>query len=232
MTSWHFVQRFGALLALLAAPVICIAQMTPAHLGSPDSENYFLKLIPFPETHGDATVNMQCQTIVKTNGRLDKPGCYIQNNWEPPFAEAVTLGGKKAEFVPAMDGDKPRKVGFLFQIQFVKKGDDHAMHIFLNSALEENIEEYGQDHLGAQRAMGKENWSDKCPKRKQWVAIARAHVDEMGVASSVDLVHGSGIIPPSACQEALVQLISSSKFAPASVDGVPVPSTYVEPFGN
>lgn len=228
------LQRSVAVIGLLVAAVSSYAQITPATLGDPEAEKYFARLIEFPETHGDANVHLHCLGILKPSGRFKKnAGCYINNNWEPDFAAAVQKASKKAVLTPASDGKKGKQVGLLFQVKFLKKGDDRSIDILLNSGIEENVDEYGPTHISAQRVLGKEPWEKACPKRAEWLVLAKAHVSEEGVASSVDLVHGRGIVPTGTCQQAIIDTVTSSQFAPATTDdGFAVPSSYTEPFGN
>jgi len=233
MIGKSLLQRLIALIALFTVTSAANAQMTSATLGDMEAEKYFVTLIQFPETHGDANVTIHCFAILKANGRIEKQaGCYLNNNWEPIFIEAVQKASKKAELVPARDGKKTKKVGLMFQVEFIKTGDEQTIRIYLNTGIQENVDEYGAEHIGAQRVLGKEAWDKVCPKHAGWVVLARAHVNDQGVASSVTLGHGSGIVPTGTCQQAIVDTITSSQFAPAYVDGIAVPSSYVEPFGN
>ena len=216
-----FVSRFIVFIVLVVAPLAATAQITPATLGDPESERYLLRFIEFPETHGDATVKLQCVAIIKSSGKMQDAGCYIKNNWDPDFAEAVQKASKKATFRPAMDGKKGRKIALMFRVEFLKTGDEKTINIFLNPGVEEMIEAYGQDHVSAQRVMGKEAWQKTCPTHARWLVHVRAHVNEEGVASSVELVHGGGIVPTGTCQQALIETITLSPFAPAIMDGVP-----------
>lgn len=227
-----FVSRFIVFIALLVAPLAATAQITPATLGDPEAERYLLRLIEFPETHGDATVKLQCVAIIKGSGKMQDAGCFIENNWDPDFAEAVSKASKKATFVPAMDGKKGKKIALMFRTEFLKTGDEKTINIFLNPGIGEMIDAYGQDHISAQRVMGKESWQKACPKHARWLVHVKAHVNEEGVASSVELVHGGGIVPTGVCQQALVETITSSPFAPATFEGEPVPSSYMESFGH
>jgi len=227
-----FVSRFTAFIALFVVPLTATAQITPATLGDPESEYYLLRLIEFPETHGDATVQLQCVSIIKGSGKMQDAGCYIENNWDPDFAEAVRKASKKATFAPAHQGNKGKKIALMFRVEFLKTADEKTINIYLNPGDTEMIDAYGQDHISAQRVMGKEAWQKTCPKHARWLVYVRAHVNEEGVASSVSLVHGGGIVPTGNCQQALINTITSSPFAPATVDGEPVPSSYVESFGH
>ena len=232
MNKETFISRFTILIALLIASGTALAQIAPATLGDPAAERYLTRLIQFPETHGDASVKLQCVAIVKSNGKMKDAGCYIKNNWDPDFAYAVEKAAKKAELSPAHIDKKGQTVALLFQVIFLKTEDDQSINVLLNPGIEEMVEAYGEDHISAQRVIGKEKWDDICPRHAKWIVHAKAHVDENGVASSVDLVHGGGIVPTGPCQNALVETITSSPFAPATVDGVAVPSVYVEPFGG
>lgn len=232
MNKDTYISRFTVLIALLVLCGTALAQIAPATLGDPAAERYLIRLIEFPETHGDASVNLDCVAIVKSNGKLKDAGCYIKNNWDPDFANAVEKAAKKAELSPAHTEKKGQTVALLFQVVFLKTEDDRSISVLLNPGNEEMVDAYGKDHISAQRVIGKEKWDDVCPRHAKWLVYAQAHVDENGVASSVDLVHGGGIVPTGPCQAALVETITSSPFAPAMVDGVAVPGVYVEPFGG
>jgi len=224
--------RTIVLFTLLVATCTVQAQLQPATLGDPAAERYFLKHIGFPDTQGDASVTISCATLVKGNGKLKNTHCYIKDNWDPDFAQAVEKGAKKAVLSPARNGKKTPTVGLLFQVVFLKKEDKRSITIILNPGMEEMVEAYGKFHISAQRVMGKENWGKSCPRHAKWLLFAQSHVDESGVASSVELGHGNGIIPTGTCQQAIINTITSSQFAPATVDGVAVPGVYVEPFGG
>ena len=226
------VSRFIVFFAMFGASLAATAGITPANLGGPEAERYLLRFIEFPETHGDAEVRLQCVAIIKGSGKMQDAGCFIRNNWDPDFAEAVQKASEKAAFAPAMDGKKGKRIAMMFRVEFLKTGDEKTINVFLNPGVEEMLEAYGQDHISAQRVMGKETWQKACPRHARWLVHVRAHVNEEGVASSVDLVHGGGIVPTGTCQQALIETITLSPFAPATVGGEPVPSSYEESFGH
>ena len=89
MFTTNTIKRVTASFALLATFVTAQAQITPATLGDPNAQRNLIRLLDFPETDGDATVSLECLSIVKTNGRMKDASCYIKNNWDPDFAEAV-----------------------------------------------------------------------------------------------------------------------------------------------
>ena len=226
------IQRFVATIALFVACASAQAQLTPATLGDSEAEKYWIKLIKWPDTQGDANVRLECVAIVKGSGRLRESFCYIKNNWDPEFAEAVQKAGKKAELIPATGNGKGAEVGVHFQAEFIKVKDDRKIVFYWQPGIAENVGEYGEDHIGAQREIGKEPWAKACPKRARWLVLAKAFVGEDGVASSVDLEHRGGIVPTGPCAQAIIETIESSRFSPTLVDGVAVPSSYWELFGT
>lgn len=221
-----------ALAALFSAASSAQAQLQPATLGDPAAEKYLIRLIEFPETHGDAAVQLQCTSIVKSNGKMKDASCFIKNNWDPDFALAVKTAAKKARLAPARIDQKAETVVLLFQVIFSKTKTDQSIRILLNPGMPEMVEEYGEDHISAQRVFGNERWESACPKHAKWLVYTESHVDENGKASNVDTSHRNGIVPTAPCQQALVETITMSRFLPAMVDGVAVPGVYVEPFGN
>ena len=221
-----------ALAVLFATSSSAQAQLQPATLGDPSADKYLIRLIEFPETHGDAAVTLQCTSIVKSNGKMKDAGCFIKNNWDPDFALAVETAAKKARLAPAHIDKKAETVVLLFQVIFSKTKTDQSIRILLNPGMPEMVAEYGEDHISAQRVFGNERWESACPKHAKWLVYTESHVDENGKASSVDTSHRNGIVPTAPCQQALVETITMSRFLPAMVDGVAVPGVYVEPFGN
>jgi hypothetical protein len=222
---------FAAIAACMLFANSVQAEITPASLGSPDDEKYFLKFIGFPETHGDAKVNLDCYMLVRKNGKLEGD-CYVKNNWDPDFAYAVVQGMKKGRMTPAFEGKKQMDMVVQFQTLFEKVGEERTLKILLNTGLPDNTEEYGENHIAAQRVFGYEPWRKNCPKRAEWLVNARAHVNDQGVASSVDLEHVKGIVPTGSCTTAIIETIEKARYSPTLADGVAVPSSYVEPFGN
>lgn len=208
------------------------AQLQSATLGDASAEKYLTGLIEFPETHGDASVQLQCTSIIKSNGKMKDAGCFIKNNWDPDFVAAVEAASKKARLLPAQVDGKTETVVLLFQVIFLKTETEQSIHILLNPGMPEMVAEYGEDHISAQRVFGNERWESACPKHAKWLVYTESHVDENGKASSVDTSHRSGIVPTAPCQQALVETITVSRFLPAMADGMAVPSVYVEPFGN
>jgi hypothetical protein len=107
------------------------------------------------------------------------------------------------------------------------------VRIFPNPGYVENVEAYGVDHVAGQRVIGKnEPWNDACPSRAKYRVLARAYLGEDGKAGSPSIEYGNGIRPIASCLDAIKKTLIDSLYTPAMADGVPVPSTYIELFGN
>ena len=105
--------------------------------------------------------------------------------------------------------------------------------IFPNPGYEENVVAYGIDHVAGQRVIGKdEPWNKACPSRAHYRVLVRAYLGEDGKADNPSIEFGNGIRPIASCLDAIKATIINSLFVPAMSDDVPVPSTYVEQFGN
>jgi hypothetical protein len=118
-------------------------------------------------------------------------------------------------------------------VEFIAEGEQRAIHYYLNPGYEENVKAYGFEHVAGQRAIGdKEPWREVCPKRAQYSLWVRAYLGEDGRADSPSIQHAEGIMPTTACLDAIEQTIIASRYTPTLADGDPVPSTFVEFFSN
>lgn len=107
------------------------------------------------------------------------------------------------------------------------------VRIFANPGYEENVLAYGIDHVAGQRVIGKnEPWNKACPSHAKYRVFARAYLGEDGKAESPSIEFGDGLRPIASCLDAIKLTIVTSLYTPAMADRVPVPSTYVELFGN
>lgn len=216
----------------ILVPGTAFADRVPATFGDPEAERALGRLIVFPEIEGKVSVMLNCISQVQTSGKMRETGCYIKDQFDSPFAEAVKKAAKKARMMPAEIDGKNREIYLQFRVEFIQEGEKQEILMYANPAEPENLQEYGMHHIAAQRAIGKEPWMKVCPQRAGYIVVARAHVSMEGVGSSVSLQHGAGIRPTGPCQQAIIDTVASSDFTPTTVDGVAVPSTFVEPFGN
>jgi len=226
------LQCIFCIAAVLTVSANALAERVPATFGDPEAERALGKFIVFPEIEGKVSVMLNCISRVQGSGKMRKSGCYVENQFDLPFAEAVKKAAKKARMSPAIIDGKNREIYLQFRVEFIQEGEDREIILYPNPAEAENLQEYGMHHIAAQRTIGKEGWMKVCPQRAGFVVVARAHVSMEGVASSVSLHHGAGIVPTGPCQNAIIEAITSSDYAPATVDNIAVPSTFVEPFGN
>jgi hypothetical protein len=163
---------------------------------------------------------------------MEKNGCYNESPSDQLFIPAINKAAGKARMQPASLDGRNLEVYFQYRVKFEKKGDETTVTVLENPGVTENAEAYGEDHVAPQRAIGKERWQATCPSRAQYLVWLRAHVAPDGTVSNASLTHGGGIMPTPRCQQAILETVQGSVFFPALDDGQPVPSTYVEPFGN
>jgi hypothetical protein len=221
------------MLLLLSGAICAQESFRPAHFGFEDEERQLLNRIRFPEIKGDVSVMLLCFSQLEPSGKMDQTGCMMKDQFDAPFASAVSEAGKKARMAPAeIDGDKV-KVYVQFRVEFVAKGEDHTIRVILNPGYQENIDAYGEEHVAAQRLIGgKEYWQDVCPQRARYAVLAKAYVGEDGRSDSPSVEHAAGVMPTATCQTAIMDSILASRYVPAMADGLPVPSTFVELFSN
>lgn len=227
MLKLCFVFAFAA---VVLAPNEGRAERIAALPGS--GETSLQELIKFPELKGDTTATIRCAARVEDNGKMKDNGCAATSPADQVFIEPIVKAAKKARLTPAQADGRPMEIYFQYRVEFVKKGDEATVNVYPNPGVQENIEAYGADHVAAQRAIGKEKWQDVCPERAEYLVWLKAHVAEDGTPSNLSLTHGGGIRPTPRCQEAILSSAEASVFFPALADGEPVPSTYVEPYGN
>lgn len=223
--------RYLALFIYVASMTTAAAgDRQPARIG--DGERSLASLIRFPELKGDTTVMLRCAVRVRDDGEMKDNGCYVDSPADQLFISEINKAARKARLVPASIDGKRREIYFQYRVEFAKKGEEQTVTVYENPGVQENIDAYGIDHVAAQRAIGKERWQEECPSRAQYLVWLKAHVAPDGQQSSLSLTHGSGITPTPRCQQAILDSVSGSLFFPALHAGEPVPSTYVEPFGN
>jgi hypothetical protein len=220
------------ILLLLTSAALLADEMRPANFEHEDEKRRLHKRIVFPKMTRDATVMLQCVSQIATNGRMKETGCYTKDQFESDFASAVIKGAKKAYMNPAIINGKSRKIYLQFRVEFIAEGDNRSIWLHLNPGHAENVEAYGYQYIAAQRVIGKEPWQDVCPQRARYLLTLKTFVGEDGQSGNPNLEKVSGIMPTVDCQKAIKDTILSSAFTPAIADGYPVPSAYVELFGN
>ena len=225
------MQSFSICL-LLAATALSSEGMQPATFDHPEPKRRLANRIEFPEVKGDMSNMIYCFSQIEKSGKMNDTGCFVKDNFDPPFVNAIIKAAKKSTMTPAIiDGEK-RKIYLQFRVEFIAKEDERTINLYLNPANTENIEAYGVDHIAAQRVIGKEPWQHICPQRAKYLLIARAFVGEDGRAGNPSLERVSGIMPTADCQNAIKETLLQSSYTPAMADGYPVPSAFVESFSN
>lgn len=221
-----------SLVFLLAGTALSAAEMRPATFDHPEEKKRLENRIEFPEVSKDMSTILFCYSRISTRGKMQQTGCFQKDNHEMPFLQAFLKAAKKATMVPAIVNGKARNIYLQFRIEFVAEGDGRTINFYLNPPNAENIEAYGNEYIAAQRVIGKEPWQGICPKRAGYRLIVRAFVGEDGRADNPNLEPAAGLTPTADCQNAIRDTILQSEYTPAFDEGVPVPSSYVEMFGN
>jgi hypothetical protein len=224
----------------LLALMICLASvhaaaqdgLRPASFDFEEEEKQIDQLIEFPDVGGDLSVMLLCFSRVQPNGRMENTGCYVTKNYDEPFAMAVNKAAKKARMTPALIDGKAREIYLQFRVEFSAEKEVRNIYFFANPGYEENVVAYGFDHIAGQRMIGREDWMEVCPKRADFRMLARAYLGEDGRADSPSLEHTGGILPTANCQDAIKKTLLESRYTPAYADGQPVPSSFIEAFGN
>ena len=227
--------RPGLVLAAAILPALAFADTTrPASFANEDPERRFERLLEWPELKGDASVMLYCYAIVEASGKMDGNGCFTKDNFDTPFAIAVNRAAKKARLSPAVINGRATSVYLQYRVEFIAEGEQRNVHLYLNPGYGENVAEYGYEHIAGQRATRGEDepWMKICPQRAKYAVWARAYLSEAGRADPPNIEHAEGVMPTPACLDAISATIAESAYTPAYADGEPVPSTFVELFGN
>jgi len=220
-------------LAVIVPLSLEAAELVPANFDVDDPKRRFENVIQFPETKRDLSVVMNCFSQIEPSGKMDETACFMRDNYDTPYVAAIQKAAKKARLNPATVDGKPVKVYLQYRVEFKAEGEERAVNLYLNPGYEENVKAYGMDHVAGQRILlGKEPWQGVCPKHAKFGVWARAFLAEDGLADNPSLEHADGVMPIANCQDAIREQVRSSRYIPAFADGMPVPSTYVEPFGN
>jgi hypothetical protein len=219
-------------LFLAAIAVPAAEQMRPADFQFEEADKRLVNRIEFPDVSGKVSAMISCYSIIQKSGRMKDTGCYMKDNFDQQFAAAIIKAAKKASMTPAIINGEKSRIYMQYRVEFIADGDDRQMHLYPNPGYTENVEAYGPDHVAGQRAIGKEPWQDVCPQRAKYLVLVRAYLGEDGHPENPSVERLSGIMPTPDCQNAIKETILNSAYTPAMADGYPVPSTFVETFGN
>lgn len=221
-----------ALVCLLCGTAHADNLLQPADFDHEESKKRLVNRIEFPDIKRDASAMILCFSQVASSGKMTETGCYTKDNFDGPFAAAIMKAAKRSSMTPAIINGKRRKVYVQFRVEFIAKDDDRDIYIYANPGYAENVEAYGYAHVAPQRVIGKETWQKVCPQRAKYMILARAFVSEDGQPGHPSLEHIKGIRPTIECQNAITATILQSLYTPAMSDGYPVPSSFIESFGN
>ncbi len=217
---------------LLATALPTAAQTRPAGFEVEEAKKSLINRIEFPDVTGKVTAMISCFSQIEKSGKMKGTGCYLKDNYDSQFVAAIVKAAKKATLTPAIVDGKASKIYLQFRVEFIADGEDRQIKLYSNPGYPENIDAYGPEHVAGQRVIGKEPWQKVCPQRARFMVLARAYLGEDGRAESPSVERLSGIMPAPDCQDAINETILNSSYTPAMADGYPVPSAFVETFGN
>ncbi len=139
---------------------------------------------------------------------------------------------KPAEGEEELSKKEKKKLDKKLEAEAIARAN-RRVDIYLNPGYEENVAAYGYDHVAGQRVIGKnEVWTEACPRRAKYAVWVRAYLSEEGEVGNPSIDHADGVMPTANCQNAIKETILASTFTPAMADGIPVPSSFIELFGN
>jgi len=222
-----------AIIVLLLGPAAAPAYAavnTPARFSG--GEDGLAQRIEFPEVKGDGKITLRCAAKVRDDGDMDDNGCYLDDNNAGVFMKAINAAARKAKMIPAVIDGKKRDVYVQYRVEFRTADGKNSITIYNNPGVRENVEAYGDDHIAAQRALTRETWQKECPRHTRFLVWAKAHVAPDGEQSNISLAPNEGAPITRDCEQAIIATLAEAGFAPALDGTEPVPSSYVEPFGN
>lgn len=208
------------------------AERVPAGFGA--GEDSLHTLIEFPELKGDSDHTIVCAAVVRDSGKpeQDQSGCYVVQPGDEIYVAAVGKALRKARFTPASIDGRTVDVYLQFRVRFRQAGEEREIMLYPNPGYPENVQYYGDDHVAAQRSIGREDWMKACPQHSRFTVIAKAHISFEGIPSAISIGDGSGLPITEKCRAGILRTLEQSLYTPAMDDGETVPSTYIEPFGN
>jgi len=196
------------------------------------NENSLLSRLNFPEIKGTTSVLISCSGVIKKNKKLDQILCYKNQAGDEIYIQEIYRAIKKSRFNPAVINKKTVEVFLQFRVFFKQDKNDRTIKLISNTGYEENVNAYGIDYIGAQRVLGKEEWQKYCPKYNRYRLLSKAHVSPNGIASNANVTPLNGIDINQKCNRSINSTINNSLYIPAYTNDEPVPSTYIELFGN
>lgn len=195
-------------------------------------ENSLLSKLNFPEIKGNTSVLISCSGIIKKNKKLDQALCYKNQAGDEVYIQEIYKAIKKSRFNPAIINKKVVEVFLQFRVYFKQDENDKIIQLISNAGYEENIEAYGMNYTAAQRVLGEEEWQKHCPKYNRYRLLSKAHLSQNGIASNANVTPLNGININQKCNLLINFTINNSQYIPAHANNEPIPSTYIELFGN
>lgn len=212
-------------LFLAALSPWCVAQssLSPANFAKVRSE--FIGRLTLPALENDTVVLTRCASKVDRRGRMESIVCYDNAEYPDLSREIAGEIRRVAQFyrlAPAMSDGTSIEVWFNFSLIYRNAAGELSISLVENHLL--NAGEYGENYISAQR-FDLQPWH--CQPGKAYVALLRANISAQGEISAVE---SSRQDENDNCADHLQRVVQGSRFVPAQLDGVSVPSLYTELF--
>ena len=215
------------LFLLCMGPAFAGAAITPARLREgPDSIESLLRL---PEGLEPGRYVVQCEALIRKNGKARAFICYTQElQWQPVVA-SVQAAGRKARFIPATRDGAKVAVYMLVMVQIDMTDRGPLVLVVPNNGVESA--RYGLFYTAPQR-FNEFSWGGKalCMVKGRELIWQKMQIDEQGNVSEYMLTDTTNAEPWMLGR--LDAGVRRMRFMPGLFEGKPVPMLYVEPAFN
>jgi hypothetical protein len=215
------------LFLLCMGPAFAGAAITPARLREgPDSIASLLRL---PEGLEPGHYVVQCEALIRKNGKARAFICYTQELQWQPLVASVQAAGCKARFIPATRDGAKVAVYMLVMVQIDMTDRGPLVLVVPNNGVDSA--RYGLFYTAPQR-FNEFSWGGKalCMVKGRVLIWQKMQIDEQGNVSEYMLTDTTN-----AEQWMLGRLdagVRRMRFMPGLFEGKPVPMLYVEPAFN
>lgn len=221
-------RRFIPLLvipAFIATQASIAQEYIPAEFGEFKAD--FVERLWTPDLQDGDRLVVKCGAFIGLNGRFSNPYCYddIEDlSFSREVSNRVRRATRNIRLEPARVDERIVAVWFNFSIIFTQQAGEQSAQVVENHMV--NEAEYGLDYIAAQR-WNDSSWS--CGLLPNIRFNVTAFISENGELTGFGETENFN---NDHCLRMVQRNMRSSQFIPATIDGSPVPSTYIELFGD
>ena len=210
------------LLLLLAGPLFAKTPVTfqPATFG--DKKQEIISKIKFPEIYPGTPVNVLCEALISSRGRVNIGFCYIARpraNTEP-YIFKVVQGFHRVYISPARINGGLHSAYMQFRVRFEKEDGRERIELFPNLGVNRYV--YGDDYVAAQFYWLREG-TGNCSNYVNLLMDMQVMKD--GSLKDVRLLNKD---LSKQCENYYVRLFNQRKYIPAFYQGKPVESHHMD----